>query len=86
VKQGNTEEVQEDVFLANTPGTVQAAGEARPQLQQRRLIERTYTENGSKEIVRMQQPLPSDPGRLGNPRKVEEKVCSGKCGGPAEVK
>lgn len=83
VKQGNTEEVQEDVFLANAPGTVQAAGEGRPRLQQRRLIERSYSASGSKEIVRMQQPSPDDPNRLGNPRKVEEKVCTGKCGGPA---
>lgn len=83
VKQGDTEEIQQDVFLTNLPGKVQAAGEGRPQLQQRRLIERTYSASGSKEIVRMQQPMPDEPSRLGSPRKVEEKICTGKCGGPS---
>lgn len=82
-RQGDTEEVQEDVFLADTPGVVRAQGESRPQLQQRRLIEKTYSSAGSKEIVRMQQPVSGDPSRLGNPRKVEETICTGKCGAPA---
>ena len=84
VKSGNGEEVQQDIFLANTPGTVQAAREGRPQLQQRVLIDRTYGAGGSKEVVRVQMASPNDPGQLSNPKKVEEKICTGKCGGPAK--
>jgi hypothetical protein len=84
VKSANGEEVQEDIFLANAPGMVQAAGEQRPQLQQRVLIDRTYGANGSKEVIRVQTPSPNDPGQLSNPKKVEEKICTGKCGGPVK--
>jgi len=82
VRQGDTEVTQEDVFLANMPGVVRSADETRPQLQQRKLIERSFSANGSKEIVRMQTPVPGDPNRMSSPRKVEETVCTGKCGAP----
>jgi hypothetical protein len=82
VKEGDRERIQQDVFVADAPGKVTAVSEARPQLRERRLIDRTYTAGGSIETVSVQRPLANDPGRLSNPQRVEETQCTGKCGAP----
>jgi hypothetical protein len=65
-----------DVFEPALAGRV---GNTQPQLREQRLIEKTTTPNGAVESISIRRPLDSDPSRLGNARKVEEIICTGKC-------
>lgn len=74
-----TESVVEDVFGTHNPGQVSSAYNKEPKLRERRLIERTPTEGkGHVETLSVQRPA-LDGGRLGDPQKVSETVCTGNC-------
>jgi hypothetical protein len=76
IKRGQDEDTTVDVFVPNAPGQV---GSSRPQLEQRQVIEKQMTANGAVEVISVQRPYGSDPGRLGPAQKVEETTCTGKC-------
>lgn len=79
-KVGETgEKVEVDVFTSEAAGRAQSESQGRPQLRERRLIERTFTSNGSVESVSVQVPAAPDSSQLSRPRKAEETVCTGKC-------
>ncbi len=65
-----------DVFEAAQAGRV---GDAKPQLREQQIIEKTPTATGAVERISVRRPLASDPNRLGNAQKVEEIICTGKC-------
>jgi hypothetical protein len=65
-----------DVFEVGQAGR---AGDSRPQLRERKLIEKTPTANGAVERISLRRPLESDPNRLGDAQKVGEVICTGKC-------
>jgi hypothetical protein len=54
--------------------------EGKMQLSQQQMIEKTSTPTGTMEITSVRFAIPSDPGKLGPVRKVEETVCMGTCG------
>jgi hypothetical protein len=49
-------------------------------LSQQQVIEKKETQAGVTETTVVRFALPSDPGKLGPSRKVEESVCTGSCG------
>jgi hypothetical protein len=76
---GGNETTQVDLYGPDAPGQVRQEG-ARQQLQQQQIATRKKAADGSVvEILSVRRPSLSDPGRLGNPEKVSETVCSGKC-------
>jgi hypothetical protein len=55
-----------------------------PRIDEQRIIERTKRPNGSViETIAVRRPTLADPTHLGNPNKISETVCTGKCEGPA---
>jgi hypothetical protein len=56
--------------------------EGKMTLSQQQVIQKTETPNGTVESTTVRFAQPSDPGKLGPARKVEETVCTGDCGRP----
>lgn len=79
VKTGAGEQTVLDVFVAEEAGKVRSARETAPKLRERQIIDKSVTGSGSTETVSVQLPSPNDPGRLSNPKVVEQIVCTGKC-------
>lgn len=73
-KGSNQKEI--DVFDTNPDGRT-STGQAR--LREQRVVEKTATPSGAIENISVRRPLSSDPARLGELRKVEEVICTGKC-------
>lgn len=74
-----SETVVEDVFGTHNPGQVSSGYNKEPKLRERRLIERVPA-NGKGHVETFSVQRPSiDGGRLGDPQKVSETVCTGNC-------
>lgn len=74
-----SESVVEDVFGTHNPGQVSSGYNKEPKLRERRLIERVPAAGkGQVETFSVQRPA-IDGGRLGDPQKVSETVCTGNC-------
>jgi hypothetical protein len=73
-----SEVAEVDEYGSNVPGTVGSAGSGL-KLQERQYVEKKKGEGGTVETVSVQRPSVSDPGKLGPPKVIAEKVCRGKC-------
>lgn len=67
-----------DIYRADVPGRPAEPG--RPALLERQVIQKTKQEDGSVvESLLVRRASPNDPGKLGEPEKIGERVCTGKC-------
>lgn len=81
VKRPDGSEVTEvNLYGRAVPGVAQYTG-APEQLQEQQIVQRQKRADGAvTETLSVRRPTMDDPGRLGNPQKISEKVCKGSCG------
>jgi len=69
---------QTDVYSVVVAGRVSLAGQGRPELRERQILERKAASGGAVvEILSVRRPSLSDPDRLGPAQKVSEVICRG---------
>lgn len=67
-----------DIYRADVPGRPAEPGH--PALLERQAIQKTKREDGAVvESILVRRASPNDPGKLGKPEKIGERVCTGKC-------
>ena len=67
-----------DIYRVEAPG--QAAEQGKPRLLEQQTIERKPGKDDSMvETVSVRRSSPNEPGRLGAPQKIAERVCKGDC-------
>ncbi len=75
---GGAERQQTDIFSVAVPGRTAPAGQTRPELRERQILERKTAGGGAVvEILSVRRPSLSDPDRLGPAQKVSEVICRG---------
>ncbi len=73
-----SEHRETDVYNVVLSSQVSSAGELRPQLRERQILERKTDSSGAVvETVSVRRPSLADPDRLGDERKISEVVCRG---------
>lgn len=79
-----TETPNGEVTVSDVYGTA-AAGRPETgllQIRERRIVEKALTPAGATETLSVQRPAVDGSGRLGEPRRISETVCTGKCAPP----
>ena len=66
-----------DIFR-NVPGRVNGA-DSSPKLTERQIVTQSKAGDKVVETLAVQRPTVSDPGRLSEPKVIQEKVCTGAC-------
>ncbi len=74
-----SEVAEVDLYGDSVPGTVHSSG-ASQQLYEQQIIQRKKGPGGEViETLSVRRPSISDPQHLGDPQKISETVCTGKC-------
>jgi hypothetical protein len=83
-KVNDTSEVTEtNVYERASLGRPRVEGTG-PRIDEQRIIQRAKRPNGSViETIAVRRPTLADPTHLGEPSKISETVCTGKCDSPA---
>lgn len=75
-----SEQVEVDVYKRDVPGLTNSEQNPKPLLAEHQTIARRKQGTNIVETVDIARPSMSDPNRLGEPHRVSQTVCNGKCG------